>query len=554
MAVASEAGNSRTSSRLPWVGILVAIAVLVAFRLRAFGLPLETDECNYAYIGARLLAGDRLYVDVWDHQPFGVFALFALVIALFGDAPVVFRLVALAFSIVSLAFIALILQRTSGRQAAILGAALFALASSDPGTGGEGCNREIYMNTLILAAWYFAIRAQPPLPFRERVGVRVKGPGAQWPSVLLSGLLLALASTLKPIVAIYWLLLALWLVARSARTSRARAPVATLAVFAAGPLLVWIAAFSYFAATDRFSEFVDAALLFNVGYSETGEPFYYRFFRFFKPVRHPFIFESALPLWITGAAALVVLVTATATRRQRDVAAIIPLAAAGYLATCLSGRFWPHYYYLLVGPAVLAVAVVMESLVRRVGRVTAWRGAAPAGLFLLVPGFLFYSQARHYLFLPSHEITVKRYNFRDFWGRAQGANVASVTEPDDSIFVYGNDAEIYYYSGRRCASRYTMITGLAAGMPKVEQRRRTLIEDLERHLPRVIIVLFDEKPFKEWLAFLEAHYGPAVGVDYHDQYQSDPIMFVFARKDRPIRQINWDWDRKSLSAADSTRR
>ncbi|KKK62157.1 hypothetical protein LCGC14_3007150, partial [marine sediment metagenome] len=37
-------------------------------RLHAFAVPLETDECNYAYIGSRLLAGDRLYLDVWDHH------------------------------------------------------------------------------------------------------------------------------------------------------------------------------------------------------------------------------------------------------------------------------------------------------------------------------------------------------------------------------------------------------------------------------------------------------------------------------------------------------
>ena len=72
-------------------GLIAALLVLVVFRLHGFGLPLETDECNYAYIGGRLLEGDRLYVDVWDHQPPGVFVLFAGVIAVFGGEDVVFR-------------------------------------------------------------------------------------------------------------------------------------------------------------------------------------------------------------------------------------------------------------------------------------------------------------------------------------------------------------------------------------------------------------------------------------------------------------------------------
>ncbi|MGD2111204.1 MAG: hypothetical protein PVI86_17645, partial [Phycisphaerae bacterium] len=151
-----------TSSGAEWAALLFAGVLLVAFRMHAFDLPLETDECNYAYIGARLLEGDRLYVDVWDHQPFGVFALFAGVIALFGDAPIVFRCMATAFSLASLGLVFGMLRSVAGSGPAVLGALIFAIASSDPGTAGEGCNREIYMNTLILAAWYFALRPGPP--------------------------------------------------------------------------------------------------------------------------------------------------------------------------------------------------------------------------------------------------------------------------------------------------------------------------------------------------------------------------------------------------------
>ena len=62
--------------------------------------------------------------------------------------------------------------------------------------------------------------------------------------------------------------------------------------------------------------------------------------------------------------------------------------------------------------------------------------------------------------------------------------------------------------------------------------------------PRLILVLFDEKPFDEWLRFLEQFYGEAVGVDYHDR-TGKPIMFVFARKDQPVRAIDWNWDRSA---------
>ena len=154
------------------------------------------------------------------------------------------------------------------------------------------------------------------------------------------------------------------------------------------------------------------------------------------------------------------------------------------------------------------------------------------------------TQSTHYLSQPPFGITVKRYNSRDFWGRGQGDNVRSVTDPGDSIFVFGNDASIYYYAKRRCASRYTMITGLAEGMSGAARRRKNLLDDLQRDPPRLILVVFDEDPFDEWKAFLRAHYTEPVGWDFHDK-TGEPIMFVLARKDRPIDAIDWNWDRSS---------
>ena len=152
-----ESHRDRTVTALEVAGLVAAAVVLVLFRRHAFDLPLETDECNYAYIGARLLTGDLLYVDVWDHQPFGVFTLFASVIAVFGDDPLVFRWLAVMFSGASLLLVHAIVRRGVGKSAAFVAAILFALVSSDPGTAGEGCNREIFMNTFVLAAWYLAL-------------------------------------------------------------------------------------------------------------------------------------------------------------------------------------------------------------------------------------------------------------------------------------------------------------------------------------------------------------------------------------------------------------
>ena len=550
-----------------WAGLAVAAVTLLAFRAHAFAVPLETDECNYLYIAGRLLAGDRLYLDIWDHQPFGVFALFAAVIALFGDAPLVFRWLAVAFSLASLFFVYAIVRRHAGRPAGVGAALLFAITCSDPGTAGEGGNREIFMNTLILAAWWALTMPAPQnRPFDRPPGT----------AILIAGLLLGLGSTIKTVLAVHWAFLCAWLVwmihrnttaerikaqrmtgdapERRASTrplaGAARAQCRGIALFAAGPLLIWTGACCWFAATDRFDLFYDAVIRFNLGYSAHSDPWWHRFARFFAPERHPFIFDSALPLWIAAIPALLWLGFLAARRKSFAAGHALALLIAGYFAVCLPGHFWPHYYHLMIPAMVVVVAVAAGTVPVETTR----RNRTTALALSMILAATLFTENRAYLAQPPFGITVHRYNSRDFWGKAMGEKVGAVTEPDDSVFVYGNEAEIYYYSKRRCASRYTMCTGLKSGYPGAAERRKLLLDDLRRDPPRVILVLFDIEPFPEWHAFLAEHYGMAVGWDCHDRHSatcatSNPehvIMLVYTRRAHPVKEIDWSWDRSEV--------
>jgi Dolichyl-phosphate-mannose-protein mannosyltransferase len=576
MSVAAPAITKPNSTprwlRTDAVVLLMAGVVLVLFRLHAFDLPLETDECNYAYIGQQLLEGDRLYVDVWDHQPPGVFALFAGAISVFGNDPIVFRWLATVASLVTLVCIYGCSLRAFGRECAICVAVLFAIVSSDPGTGGEGCNREIFMNALIAVAWYVVLHRDRPL-FRH---------------LLIAGLALGLASVIKTIVAVHWLLLAIELVINHLRKQRddgctgykpvphgntgkmpvphknnpdltpepqalACADVRTpgmhrlpteLVTVGLGPACIWLATSAYFAATGRFGLFYDAVFGFNLGYSEGGGSFFRRFVVFFTPERFPFLFDSAMVLWWVTAVAVVWLVVRT-VRGDRACGLILAWILGAFIAICLPARFWPHYYYLMIPPACIAVAWVCLQLAKRLGGVVgSVRGVQVAVCGALVLGVLA-TEYRSYLDQPLFGITVKRYNSRDFWGRGQGGNIKRVTDPGDKIFVYGNDASFYYYSDRKCASRYTMITGIGKGMVGADDRRRIMMDELRNDPPRLIVILFDEPLFPAWKAFLDEFYGEPVGADFHDK-TGKPIMFVMARKDQPIESIDWNWDRSSV--------
>lgn len=489
--------------------------------------------------------------------------LFAGVIAVFGDAPTVFRWMGVVSSVTSLFLIYGFLRRISSGPAALLGVILFSVVSSDPGTGGEGVNREVFMNTLVLAAWWLATLWRRPgtglASFASQDSDETETNGGRDSqarrnlAIAGAGLSLGLASLLKTNVAVYWFLLAAWIVLCASRRNSGRhaaTTLSTLAAFSIGPALLWASTFVYFAATGRLQDMVDAVFLVNLDYADTKGAFLSRFAMFFTPPRFPHVFDSAFPLWLGAGTALAWLLITSIVRRNSARLLVLVLATAAYLAVCLPGRFWPHYYFLLIPPAVIAAATCLGSIIGAISSITARRGLSPLRFVIPVVfvAAVMTTEYRHYLSINGIEITKARYNTRDFWGRAQGRSVARVTSPEDSVFVYGNDAAIYYYSGRKCASRYTMITGLHPQMRGFEERRRRLMEDLRAARPRLILVVFDQEPFEDWKAFLNAEYGQPVGWDFHDE-TGKPIMFVLARKDAPVESIEWNWDRAEAAAS-----
>ena len=82
---------------LPTALTLLAVALLI--RCYDFGNPIvHVDEEWYLLVGDRLLHGARLYLDIWDRKPLGLFAIFAAIRLLPGDGILAYQLCATAFA------------------------------------------------------------------------------------------------------------------------------------------------------------------------------------------------------------------------------------------------------------------------------------------------------------------------------------------------------------------------------------------------------------------------------------------------------------------------
>ena len=78
---------------------VVLAAVALALRAWDFGNPvIHVNEQYYLLVGDRMLHGAVPYLDIWDREPIGLFALYAAMRLLPGNGVLAYQLVATLFA------------------------------------------------------------------------------------------------------------------------------------------------------------------------------------------------------------------------------------------------------------------------------------------------------------------------------------------------------------------------------------------------------------------------------------------------------------------------
>jgi hypothetical protein len=82
LTTAMSAGSSGRRTRLVW--LLISLGLVLVRALPNLNYPIGRDQATYLVIGEGLLHGQRLYLDLWDNKPPGIFLLYALIVKVFG--------------------------------------------------------------------------------------------------------------------------------------------------------------------------------------------------------------------------------------------------------------------------------------------------------------------------------------------------------------------------------------------------------------------------------------------------------------------------------------
>jgi len=384
------------------------------------GLPLMTDEGEYAAVARAWSDGGLPYRDAFSQKPPMVFLFYRAASAL-SDVPEFPRALAALAALATLLTLFFAAPKTWSAQARLAGPAAFAsLAALPVGDYSFGANTEVFVSLFSALSVLAALRFQPFAAGLAAGAALCTKQTALYPAAAFGAFLLMT----KP------------------RHDDRCVPLYTLGVLAVPA--AWAV---YFASRGGLGDYWQAAWAGNMQYaavlamtsSLTGQ------LAWFAGVLLPRLTLFCIPALASAAFAF----KGLQAGRKTPVETLAVLWLAGSAVGTMTGLFlFPHYFLVLAPPLALAAACGVERLPRRQLK-TAAVAVLAAWPALIAPRLFFLAGARE------RGLTLL-YPNPLFETRALGEEIKRRAEPSDLLHVFGSEGALFSYSGLRSATPHTL--------------------------------------------------------------------------------------------------
>ena len=450
--------------------ILTALCVCIAImRLHTYNEPFERDITSHAVIAHEMLAGRQLYSDLWDSKPPAIFVTYATADILVGYGPLQVYFIGVMAAIVTLLGIYRAGSAQGGAAGGLWAAAFWAFICSDMYLWANQPNIEVCINACL--AWAFALIL--------RTDEQKLQPG-RW---LAIGGLFALATFYKPVAITFAGLLAVFHILTRLHQAEAR-KIAFLQVGIAAAIgaAAWAAVAGYFAATDRLTTFYQTVFQYGSYYTKS------RGGSILKNILEGFSYKRFFAQAMKSTKVLAIFATAGAVfglwkGRRRYWLLLIGFALAAHIAVALPGRFYRHYYQLWLGPLVIGTGWAIATFGPK-GKpypALARHTAGAIGMIILLSSVL-----PQYKF-SADEWSAKKINPQFVVSRRVVTEVDRLLRPGETLYVWGQNPEFYFWAKRRPPTGLIWSTDLMDN-PLAEEHTARALADLKREKPEIFVV------------------------------------------------------------------
>ena len=494
--IRSNSPARTTFSALFPILLIVATALALLVRLLAVAAPLGIDQSLWASAVRGLERGQRLYVDVWEQRPPGIYLTYWAAFRVFGwTAGAIAALDAIAAALLTLTLYVLG-RRLGNRTTAAVIAAVFALMTMPAWMYRYGgfIERSISETFIVVCVGFAALCG---VAFRRR-GSLVMAFGI--------GFWIGGAIVYKPNAAIYFPAILLWAlvpfrgeVGRPVRSWLRPALVSALAATVIPAfVLLWLWRI------DVLTEAKIAVVDFNRWYVSAGfdVPVYARAF-----ADSVFLWFKTEPLWLVGVIGSLAIVWDLVKRRSLEPLPALGLlwGAAAVIVIVVNGmRLFNTYFVQALAPLALVAGWWLSTWWTAAGlrRWAVVAALAVSTVFLVQRNYVpkvFGDAAANAAELRGtgdHIQYLERFGVyaakRGYSARAHeelATYVREHTAPDDRIFLIGiNGAGVYFLSDRLTAHRFLRVNFFVPGeFPDPRFKLDAVVEDLRQRRPVYLI-------------------------------------------------------------------
>ena len=442
------------------------------------------DEGYYQIMGRALNHGSMLYSQIWDNKP----PLLYLTYAFFHGDQFSVRLASLFVGLAATGFIfALVHTLFSKPKISIITTAVFAFLFGIPLIEGNIANAENFMLLPIIAAALLIYKS-----------TETKNDKLTMKKIVVAGFLLGIAFLFKIVAlfdfaAFFVFLLILSLPERKIMTMKTLTNLVTysikhLSFFLLGFLLPIAVAVIYFVANHTFSDFIHATLFGNIGYVNYGNKL--------------FIAQGLLIIKLLLLATAIGVVVWKRNHFSKATIFTLLWVAFSLFDAFFSQRPYTHYVLVTLPSICLFLALVLYEQKTKTKQV--FISLFIAILILITASFNIYSLKKTVLYYQNAVLFItgkrdtKTYQafFDDKAPRdyAIAAFLKMNTKPNDPVFIWGDDPQIYVLSQTLPINKYVV----AYQMRQSKESMATTERALNTVKPKYVIILFEapNMPFR----------------------------------------------------------
>ena len=491
--------------RVVWVALLLVILFSASVRFRLLDVPLERDEGEYAYAGQLILQGIPPYQEVYNMKLPGIYAAYAVALALFGQTHRGIHLALLLINAATILSLFHLSRRLLGDLAAVMAAASFALLSISQSVQGVFANAEHFVILFAITGLIALLRAVD---------------SNRLIPLVLSGLLLGAAVLMKQHGAAFVVMAGLYLVIQmwSHQPQRWRANASRCAIFAlaiATPYLVtclilwsagvfdsfwfWTVTYASTYATRLPLKDGPAMLMFRV----------------------PSLLNSAVLIWPLAAVGITAIWWNRPARKHWMF--ILLLTVFSFLAV-VPGFFFRKHYFVLTLPVVSLLAGLAISAIRGPASTTQrFRPWVAILMIVVCLGQSVLSQYKYLFTMTPTDVARATYDMNPFPESLRiGDFINSVTTEEDRIAVLGSEPQLFFYARRRSATGFVYMYALMENHDLSRNMQKQLIREIEGSDAEVLVFV---DIHTSWLTRPDSHRQV---FDWFERYRSSFALVAVA--------------------------